>query len=98
VAQPVAVARYSNVNVTPRGRARANHPETPVHRFPINTTAPSPAMSMKSCPPFADGVRQMTFGHMLAPTFRDLTAPASWVQRPCPTVSPGRSGLTESAV
>jgi len=62
------------------GVLRANHPDTPVHRFPITRRLDRRGAAVARCfyPPehvfdaaVADGVRQMTLGHMLAPTFRD---------------------------
>jgi hypothetical protein len=62
------------------GVLRANHPDTPLHRFPITRRLDSRGAAIARCfyPPehtfgaaVADGVRQMTLGSMLAPTYRD---------------------------
>lgn len=62
------------------GVLRANHPDTPLHRFPITRRLDGRALAVARCfyPPehefgaaIADGVRQMTLGRMLAPTSRD---------------------------
>ena len=62
------------------GVLRANHPDTPLHRFPITRRLDRRGAAIARCfyPPdhtfdaaVADGVRQMALGRMLAPTVRD---------------------------
>lgn len=62
------------------GVLRANHPDTPLHRFPITRRLDGRGARIARCfYPFdhafgaavADGVRQMALGPMVAPTARD---------------------------
>lgn len=62
------------------GVLRANHPDTPLHRFPITRRLDGRGARIARCfyPPdhtfgaaVADGVREMTLGRMLAPSAHD---------------------------